>query len=324
MARPAFLDAIRAWAQTDAAKRWARVFNGLLFVGVLGWLLYQIYRIGWVAVLAALPTEPLFYLLFLIGYLLPPFVEGAIYGHFWRVPLRRSLPALLIKKVYNNVLLGASGEVYLYVWARRNTEASERAVFRLVRDNNILSSVATTGIAVALLGALLATGQIAVFEQIPSLRPFVNVGVMLAVVALLGLAWRFRRHLIALRPAEAWGVAAAHGGRFILGRLLDVAMWIVVLPAVPLAYWWTFLALKIVVSRIPFLANRDLVFLALSIELARLMEMPPVDIAGLMLATSLVTKLVNAAAYALASYYDRRPLSQPLRDDGEQARENAP
>ena len=56
--------------------------------------------------------------------------------------------------------------------------------------------------------------------------------------------------------------------RLIVGQVLQIGMWAVAMPEVSLPVWFTFAAASIIVSRIPFVPNRDLIFLGLGVSLS--------------------------------------------------------
>ena len=90
-------------------------------LGIVAYLLYELRDISWTEIGAALPTNPLFYLLFLVLYFLLPVAECFVYRITWTFEAWKSFPAFVKKRIYNNDILGYSGEVYFYTWARKNT-----------------------------------------------------------------------------------------------------------------------------------------------------------------------------------------------------------
>jgi hypothetical protein len=76
-------------------------------------------------------------------------------------------------------------------------------------------------------------------------------------------------------------------------------MWMAVDPAVPLRSWLSLLAVEIVVSRIPFLPNRDFVLLGTGLKLAGALHLAQPLLAGMLLTISALDKLLNLLFFAL-------------------------
>ena len=105
-----------------------RIFRGLFLVTIIGYLLFKLIQIGWDSVLGNLPTQPLFYLIFIIIYLLLPVTEVLIYSLYWKFNPIRSLPIFIKKRIYNTEILGYSGEAYFFVWARKQIHSENRDI----------------------------------------------------------------------------------------------------------------------------------------------------------------------------------------------------
>ena len=110
----------------------------LLSVAILGGAILQLRNLEFHRLWAMTPVSPLFWAVFLISYFFQPVSELVIFRRLWDLPGRAILP-LLRKRLTNEVLLGYSGEVYFYSWARRNAQMVA-APFGAVKDVAILSA----------------------------------------------------------------------------------------------------------------------------------------------------------------------------------------
>ena len=108
----------QAWAATPGAKRLGRIVRAIFFVAVIAILLWQLREIGWADVLRALPSQPLFYLLFFVNFRVLPLTEVPIFRLLLGQPIPGALPVLVRKRIVNAVLVDYSGDLYLYGWAR--------------------------------------------------------------------------------------------------------------------------------------------------------------------------------------------------------------
>ncbi len=109
---------IKSWTGSSLGQRVGRWFNALLSILILLLLVRAIAQVGWQQVIDVVPASPLFWLLMLAGYLLPPLVEWFIYRRWWRFDFR-AIGAFLKMRVMNDALFSYSGHTYLLVWASR-------------------------------------------------------------------------------------------------------------------------------------------------------------------------------------------------------------
>ena len=76
----------------------------------------------------------------------------------------------------------------------------------------------------------------------------------------------------------------------------------VVLPGVALQTWFGFLVVHIILTRVPVLPAKDLLFLGAGIGLASAVGLPEAAVAGMLLATSALTHLGNLILFVLTSF----------------------
>lgn len=286
---------------TDRGKSVATWSRRVLNIGIFIWLMYALTDIGWAEIWNSLPTQPLFYLIFLISFFQLPLFEIWIYRITWQFNSMRSLPVFLKKKIYNKDVLGYSGEVWFYSWARKHLNVPDREILLIIKDNNIISSVASTLVALAVIALLLLAGQIVILEWImdqSQLWFWAGLGLTLLLIFLMV---RFRHYVISMDLKAAYKIFSVQIFRLLMLKVLNVLMYVVVLPDVALNVWFTLLAIEIILTRIPFLPNRDLIFVGISVGLAQGLMVSPSDIAGVMVARTALGKLLNVAAFGLAS-----------------------
>lgn len=287
---------LKSAAANPRVQRTAHRVIGLTIIGIIG---YQLTRIGWTEVFSSLPTHPLFYLIFVLLYLSLPTAEVFIYRQVWRFKRFDGFKAFVTKQVYNDEVMGYSGELYLYLWGRRRTGKSDKELFKNIRDNSILSSITSHSVAVALIAFLIWTGQIPVKEWVGQADlVYISTGVLLAL-AVGTLVVYFRRYLFALAPAKALRVLGIYYTRFTIHHALLMAQWSVVMPETPLYVWFSFVTLFIVINRIPFLPSKELVFVWAGIEASRLFDMASATVAAMLLVSGALRKLTNLSLYLL-------------------------
>ncbi|MDX1530885.1 MAG: hypothetical protein R3362_05105, partial [Rhodothermales bacterium] len=220
----------------------------------------------------------------------------------------------LRKRVLNMDVVGYSGDVYLFLWAKHKLGLPDRPVWRALKDNAITSSAASLTSAGLLVGLLVVTGELAFLDLLGDRDPawVVGVAAVLGSVAVLGVL--FRRRLFSLPPRTVAALLGVHLARFGVVYVLQILQWWVVLPGAPFEVWATMLAIIVVTNRLPFLPARDLVAVGAILGMSDLLAASEAVIAGMLLARSVLDRLLNAAFFGGTVLWERRnpaPLPDP-------------
>lgn len=316
------------WNRFSESQWGQRILTGvrrLITVGVVGYLLYRMWLIGWEEVLASLPRTPWFYVIFVGIYFVLPIFQALIFRILWKQPFRRLFPPMLKKRVYNKDVMGYSGEVYLYFWGRKiMPERPASDLLHPIKDNAIVSSVASTVIALGLLGVFLLTGIIVLPDVVVRHGVAYAVGGAVVVAVVVFAAVKFRQTVIRLSGRMLGVVFLMHVARLLLVQGLQVLQWNVVVPEISLSVWCTFLAVQIILASLPFIPSRDLLFVAAGIELAGVMQVSRAAIAGLFVVQSMLDKATNLVLFSAVSVWDRKTIDALAADaDGEGTGERA-
>ena len=228
---------------------------GIVFtLAMLGGLGHLLWAAGLPRLARSVPTSPLFYLAFLALYPVPPLFDYAIFRRLWGIP-RAGLIALTKKRIANDVLFGYSGEAYFYAWARRHAKMVA-APFGAVKDVSILSALAGHAMTLGLIALVLPFGH--AFLRPEWFHGILAVGAVSIAMSLPFLV--FSRRVFSLDRAELWRVFWLHCARILAGWALIALAWHFALPAVEVAMWLVLVAVKQIVSRLPFVPNKDLLF----------------------------------------------------------------
>ena len=299
-------------ADPAAPTGWRRLVAPLRVASmgaVAAYLVYKLRQIGWDEVLRSLPATPWFYVVFLANYLSLPLFEVLIYHGLWGTGFK-SLPALLRKRVYNESVVEYSGEASFYLWARRTLAAADGAVFRVVRDVNILSALAAYAVTSCVLGAVLLAGSPVGGRQDHALivRAAILSGVIVA--ALLAVAVMLRRQGVSMSLREGARVSAIHVLRILVSMALQALQWHLALPAVGIGSWLFFLAVQMTLRLVPLLPNKDLVFAGLAMGLSARIDAPQPVVAGMLVAAAALQPAANLAVY-VGSLLQRRRTREP-------------
>lgn len=295
----------RAFVERPGVKRALSLAQRILLAIVVVYLIYKLTEVGWGEVVDALPVTPWFYLFFALRYLALPLSEIPAYELVWEKPLWRHFSAFIRKRVYNFAVMGYSGEAFFTLWARRRIEVSDRLILIGVKDNNILSALVSNMATVVLIMLLAARGDLQPgLDALPGSVLLFSLA-FLSAFSLAAAVIVFRRQIIHLPDGMMPKLVVIHGARMALIIVLHAAMYMAALPGAPLMAWVMFVALQLVLSRIPFVPNQDLVFLTAALHLAPIVGQPEAAIAGMLVAEAGLSQIVNFGLFFATAHHAR-------------------
>ena len=242
-------------------RSWTWWLGAAISAAVLVAVLFELRTVNFAEVRAILPTSPWFWLVFAISYFSAPAADWIIYRRLWRIPVS-GFSALLRKLVGNELLFGYVGELYLYTWARDRTGMTSTP-FGAIKDVSILSAMIANAVTLALI--VLAYPLLgALHLGLETRTLLISVGVIVATSTAILF---FRKKLFSLPRADLHFVARVHLARIFMTTGLVALCWHLALPGVEL-HWWLLLAtLRMLLSRLPLLPNKDIVFAGLAVFL---------------------------------------------------------
>ncbi len=281
-----------AVVNSPARSRLAGLFSLLLSLALLAMVAVQANSLSLPLIAEMIPSSPVFWVLFAAYYLAGPVSEWVIYRRLWTLP-PSGFAALMRKLVSNELLLGYLGEVQFYAWARGRLNMSA-APFGAIKDVSILSAL--TGNIATLVLLVFAWPLIASEAIGLEMRTtFLSLGVVLLTSFLILL---FRQKLFTLPRRELWFISGVHFIRIFAMLGLAGVMWHEVLPSVPVGLWLLMATLRMLVSRLPLVPNKDVVFAGLAVFLLGHDGMIA-SLMAMMAGITLVAHLVVGAFFAL-------------------------
>src|SRR5439155_2533777 len=234
-------------------------FGHVLVVLMLIVLLGKIYKDGVSEYSNTLPRSPIFYLSVLAGYLLLPLSELLIFRRLWGIG-SGGLAVLLRKRVANELLLGYSGEAYLYAWAR-SRKAKIGTAFQAVKDVSITSALTGNLMTLLLLGLIwpfadhVGVGRFA--------WPALGSALIIFILSMAPLLLKGR--VFSLPAAELRWIASIHGTRLIIASILTGLAWWSGIPGASALYCLLLVTVRMLIGRLPFIPNKELLFATVAV-----------------------------------------------------------
>ena len=283
----AHLNALRSWFGSPAGRRYTMIASIVMSVAILGLLVQAIAGIGWRELIAATPTQPLYWLLFLAFYVFHPLMDWQIYRRWWALGWR-TLSMFLKRRVLNEALFSYAGDAFMMAWAatRFNVAFDPAAAaaatlgrgdgpgadagdapIAAIKDVAIISGLAGNLFTLMMLILALTLGGDTILDgdiEPTTVRRMI-VGFALLISLSLGVVFN-RDKLLTLTVAANMRTFWLHLVRVSAMHFLLVATWFVALPAIGLGTWLVLGALRLVIGRMP-VPNKELLFAALAVDL---------------------------------------------------------
>jgi hypothetical protein len=235
-------------------RRWPMVIGALITIAMIVGLGRELLGSGLAGLGRAVPHNPLFYVAFALLYMSSPMGDYIIFRGLWGIPLP-GLVALLKKRIANDVVLGYSGEAYFYTWARQNAKMVA-APFGAVKDVSILSAIAGNAMTLAMIAIALPFGL-----SLLSPVQLHTVETSAAITFAMSLPFLvFSKRVFSLPRAKLWWIFGVHSLRLISGSVFVAFAWHYALPGVSIGMWLVLAAARLLVSRLPLVPNKDLLF----------------------------------------------------------------
>jgi len=237
-------------------NRWPMIIGGLLTAAMVVGLGRELLGSGLAGLHRAVPGSAWFYVAFTLLYFSPPTGDWIIFRRLWGIPVLGGMVALLKKRIANEVVVGYSGEAYFYAWARARAHMVA-APFGAVKDVSILSAIAGNAITLAMILVALPLG----YELFRASGYLPEIAGSVLVVLATSLPFLiFSRRVFSLPRRTLWWVFMVHCLRLIAGSTLIAIAWHFALPSVPVGMWLFLAAARLLVSRLPLVPNKDLLF----------------------------------------------------------------
>ncbi|MFM9976437.1 MAG: hypothetical protein ACKVOP_00120 [Sphingomonadaceae bacterium] len=276
---------------------WLRWVGPAMALAILVVVVLQLRQLELSEIIDVIPTNLLFWVVFALYYVSGPAFDWIIFRKLWGLPLS-GLVALTKKLVSNELLFGYAGEVYFYSWARKKLKMAT-SPFGAVKDVAILSAMVGNAITLLMLALTWPLFQ-SLNLRIKGDAWLLSIGFIIATSTIILI---FSKRLFSLNRRELGFVSVLHFVRTIVSTTLGGMAWAIALPIVPLGWWVMLATVRLLISRLPFLPNKDVVFAGVAVflvgydaEIGALMALW----ASLILLTHLVVGTVLATGDLLA------------------------
>ncbi|GAA4766746.1 hypothetical protein GCM10023219_10230 [Stakelama sediminis] len=280
-------------------RRWPLWLGYALSILMVIGLARELFDDGLTGLTRMVPVNPLFYAFFFAAYIAPPAFDFLIFRRLWKLPFS-GFGALVRKRIANDVIIGYSGDVYFYVWARERLKMVV-APFGAIKDVTILSGIAGNGITLLMAAFALPLG-------LGLLTPYqfrVFIGSVAIVLATSLPFLIFSRRVFSLPRGQLWWIFVMHCARAVFGMAMLALAWHFAMPMVAVGWWAFLVAARLLVSRLPLVPNKDLLFANIAIMLIGEGKALS-NLIAFTAASTLLLHIVLAGAFALHALLEKK------------------
>lgn len=239
--------------------RWAIALALLVIIG------RRLTELGWREIWIARPASLLFYLLLVAQFFVQPSGDFFIYRNLW--PRQHPPLSVILRKRFLNNVMDYTGEVFFFFWAQRQVKLSTATLAHSIKDSNILSAGAGLAMVWLMVPLLLATGGLHLPDRLMG-QAWLYVGLGSLPLFLCGVLVLAHRKVTVLSRRQIAATFAIHLFRALLMLVVEFGLWMVsgALPSAVACL--QFVALRLVVTRLPLIPNKDLIFVGAGIAAA--------------------------------------------------------
>lgn len=232
-----------------------------LSVAILAVVIWQFRNINLQQIREAIPTNPLFWVVFICYFFAGPVADFVIFRRLWGIPFEGFI-ALLRKSVSNALLVDYLGEAYFYSWARKKLNMVT-SPFGAVKDVAILSALVSNGVTITMMAIAYPYAHEFNFG-VAGTTIAASIGIV-AIISILVVA--FGKRLFSLTRSQLWWVSGVHLARLVASNLLLALAWSLALPDVALTWWLVLVTINMLLGRLPLISNKDVIFAGLVVFL---------------------------------------------------------
>lgn len=311
------IETLKAFVAARRDTRLGRFVHHFVRWGIplllLGLVAFALTRIGWAKIYAARPSSLLFYLVLALPFFVQPVADLLLYRNLLGVGRALPLWIFLRKRYMNTVMLDYSGEVYLFFWVRKHLKVPDGFLAHAVKDSSVLSAAGGLVVLWLMFLVLLADHLIA----LPSLQlgkwPLALIGL---VPLVLGIAlFVANRKLTALSRKQIATVFSIHFARCVFALWLEYVLWWLSGALPSGAVCFKFVALRLLVTRLPLIPSKDLVFVGVAMAAAGTMAVSAPHVAAVLVLMTVIDKIediiVVGVPWILEQLRAKRPEPQP-------------
>ncbi len=263
----------------------------------MGYLLFQLSRIGFAEIASSLPTSPLFYALS-IGFVGAPILSEILaFKTITGRKVGKDFKIFLRKQVLNKAVMNFSGDAFLVQRLSKYEGLNLRRAAIILKDMTLIRAFSANFWIVLLAIAAVLSGNFDVLQNITATSPGVVAIVGLLCLTVCGGAVVLFRKLTRLSSKTALKVTGIYLARAVVVGAILMTQWSLASPGTPMSAWFIFLIVFSVAKKSPI--GGELLFASIVVSLPGLGG-DDAAIAAMLIAIAGVTQVIYFLGFILS------------------------
>lgn len=271
--------------------------RGAVFLAIIGYLLFQLSRIGFAEIAGALPTSPLFYALSVGFVAAPVLAEIFVFKTITGRKVGGDFRLFLRKHVLNKAVMNFSGDAFLVQRLSQYEGLNLRRAAIILKDMTLIRAFSANFWIVLLALAAVLSGNFNVLQNLIASAPALVAFTALFCVTICGGAVFLFRKLTRLSSGTALKVAAIYLVRAMVVGAILMTQWSLASPGMGMGAWFIFLIVFSVTKKSP--VGGELLFATVVVSLPGLGG-DDAAIAAMLIAIAGVTQIIYFAGFLLS------------------------
>ena len=196
--------------------------------------------------------------------------------------------------------------------AIRTAGIGYRRAFSAIKDVCYLPAVASNAVAVVVLGAYFAFGDLSLTDSISRGAMTVVIAVILGAATLSLLLIAFRGKVLAVSTPVMWRIIGYHVIRSGGDLVLLGFQWTVGLPGTTFGDWVNLLIVAVLVTRVPGVPAKDFLFLSLALAFGDTVDADRTAVTALFLTDTALRQVAFVLSFVTGALWRSRPHPIPL------------
>ena len=268
-------------------------------------------HVGWANIYSARPGALTFYLVVMVPFFVQPITDMIIYRNLLGSGGAMPLTIFLRKRYMNSIMLDYSGEFYFFLWARKNLTIKDSTLLHAVKDSSVLSASAGLIVLWVMLLVLVVAGIVKI--------PVVSRGTWWVVAAgslpLVFAAALFlgQKKLTQTSRKDMVITFLLHFTRALTVMGLEYCTWLFSAALPTTGDCLKFVALRLLVTRLPLVPNKELVFVGVGVAAAGFMHISTPHVAAVLVLITVIDRCQDLLIVGLPWLLEQLPRRRALK-----------
>lgn len=264
---------------------------------------YGLTHVGWDRIYQSRPDSLAFYIVALVPFFVQPLADLFIYRNLLGVGSALPLWIFLRKRCMNSIMLDYSGEVYFFLWARKNLKIKDSTLLHAVKDSSVLSASAGLIVLWLMVLVLFVAGVVKI-PVVSRSTWWIVAGGSLPLVFAAALFLGHKK-LTQTSRKNMMATFGLHFSRALIVMGLEYFTWMLSAALPSSGDCLKYVALRLLVTRLPLIPNKEIVFIGVGVAAAGLMQVSAPNVAAVLVLMTVMDRLEDLIVVGFPWFFEQ-------------------